>query len=76
MIPKGKGLVMGGNESIRNRLRIRVGRCQTTLKKWNILRKEEAINWKCDEIQKMNRLLQCPLIRTIYDNNDLHSAKS
>lgn len=48
-----------------NRLKIGVGRCKTTLKKWNILGELDTTNCKCGETQTMGHLLQCSLIGTI-----------
>jgi len=64
---------MGKMESIKS-FRFRVGRCKTTLKKWKILGEDDTTNCKCGEIQTMGHLLQCPLIGTTCDENDLHLA--
>jgi len=54
----------GGKWKALDRLRTGVGRCKTTLKKWNILGDDETTNCKCGETQIMDHLLQ------MYSNRD------
>lgn len=62
---------MRGMEGIRTE----VGRCKTTLKKWNILGEEDTINCKCGETQTRGHLIKCPLIGISFDKNDLDLAR-